>query len=182
MGFAWDDLVLVGRVTRTHGIRGEVVVKPDTDFAETRFAPGATVWMVREGAAVPVVIQDVWFHNGRPVLTLEGITSMNDAEALRGAELRVPETALTPLPEGTYYQFQLAGCEVVTVDGRAVGTVHAVEGESGGQRLVVRGEAGEVLVPLAEPICVQIDVAARRIVIDPPDGLLELNARGARQE
>ena len=111
------------------------------------------------------------------MLTLEGIGSMNDAEAIRDAELRVPEGELQPLPEGAFYHFQLVGCEVVTSDGRAIGTVRAVEGEAGNHRLSVEGTDGEVLVPLVAPICVSIDVEARRVVIDPPDGLLEVNRK-----
>jgi len=176
---AWDDLVLVGRVARTHGHRGAVIVKPDTDFPEERFATGATIWMRRSGVAVPVKILDAWFHQGRPVLTLEGIASMNDAEGIRGEELRVPERELRPLPEGAFYHFQLVGCEVVTTSGQVVGTVKAVDGEDGNHRLSVTGPDGEVLVPLVAPICVAIHIEARRVVIDPPEGLLEVNRRSA---
>ena len=178
MGERWDDLVLVGRVARTHGHRGDVIVNPDTDFPETRFAPGAVVWMQRGADPVPVRVIDAWFHQGRPVLTLEGVASMDEAEAIRGAELRVPEQALQPLPEGTYYHFQLVGCQVVTVAGDQVGTVRAVEGEAGRHRLSVSSPDGEVLVPLVAPICVSIDIAARQVVIDPPPGLLDVNRRG----
>jgi 16S rRNA processing protein RimM len=174
---AWDDLVLVGRIARTHGHRGAVIVNPDTDFPEERFAAGATVWMRRDGEAVPVRIADAWLHQGRPVLTLEGVGSMTEAEALRGAELRVPERDLRPLPEGAFYHFQLVGCEVRTADGAVIGPVTAVEGDGGQHRLAVASADGEVLVPLAESICVSIDPSARRIVIDPPEGLLEVNRR-----
>ena len=177
MGRVWDDLVLVGRVSRTHGHRGAVIVHPDTDFPEARFAAGATVWIERAGVPVEVTIIDAWFHNGRPVLTLEGVATMNDAELMRGAELRVPEDALHPLPEGAYYHFQLVGCEVVTTGGEAVGTVRAVEGEPGHHRLSIGSESGEVLVPLVTSICVAIDVIGKRIVIDPPAGLLDVNRR-----
>jgi 16S rRNA processing protein RimM len=178
MAEVWDDLVLVGRVARTHGHRGAVIVNPDTDFPDERFKAGATVWMLRAGGPEAVVIRDAWMHQGRPVLTLEGVESMNDAERLRGAELRVPERALQPLPEGAYYHFQLAGCQVVTSTGVEVGVVKAVEGDAGGQRLVVASPDGEVLVPFAVSICTAIDVGARRIVIDPPAGLLEVNRPG----
>ena len=179
MAEAWDDLVLVGRIARTHGHRGAVIVKPDTDFPEERFAAGSTVWMRRGAEIVPVTIVDAWFHQGRPVLTLDGVASMTEAEALRGAELRVPERDLRPLPDGAFYHFQLVGCEVMTVEGAVVGPVTAVEGEAGQHRLSVASEDGEVLVPLVTAICVSIDPAARRIVIDPPAGLLEVNRRPA---
>ncbi len=177
MSGAWSDFVLVGRVARPHGLRGEVVVNPETDFPEIRFAPGATLYVERHGVPVAVTVREARFHKGRPVIALEGVASIDDAETLRDAELKVPESALQPLPEGTYYHFQLRGCEVVTRTGETVGRVRDVDGEAGGFRLVVdAGEGGEVLVPLVAAICVAIDPAARRIVIDPPDGLLDLNA------
>lgn len=177
MAEAWDDLVLVGRIARTHGHRGAVIVHPDTDFPEARFVPGARLWILRAGQPAELTIVDTWFHNGRPIVTIEGVDSMNDAELLRGAELRVPEATLQPLPDGAFYHFQLIGCAVETLNGDAVGTVRAVEGEAGNHRLSIAAEGGEVLVPLVTAICLSIDVVARRIVIDPPAGLLDVNRR-----
>ena len=174
---AWDDLVLVGRIVRTHGHRGAVVVHPDTDFPEERFVPGAKMWIARGGVPVEITLVDAWMHNGRPVVTLEGVDSMDDAERMRGVELRVPESALQPLPDGAFYHFQLIGCEVATVGGEVVGTVRAVEGEAGNHRLSIASDGGEVLVPLVTSICRSIDVGAKRIVIDPPAGLLDVNRR-----
>jgi hypothetical protein len=94
---------------------------------------------------------------------------------LAGAELRVPESSLQPLPEGTYYLHQLVGCRVETVDGAPVGDVTRVEGGAGAAVLTVASVDGEVLVPLAQEICVGIDVGARLIRVRMPEGLLELN-------
>jgi 16S rRNA processing protein RimM len=171
----WDEWVLVGRIARPHGHRGEVIVNPDTDFPETRFAAGATVWMARDGRPTPIVIRASRLHQGRPVLALEGVASMDEAATLHGVELRVPKRELRPLPEGTYYRHDLVGCEVVTTAGDVIGPVRAIEGEQGRLRLVIGEGRGEILVPLAEPICVRIDMEARRIVVDPPEGLLEIN-------
>jgi 16S rRNA processing protein RimM len=175
----WDDLVLVGRIARPHGHRGAVIVNPETDFPEERFVRGGIVWRDRAGRPAPMTIRDVFFHNGRPVVTFEGVESMNDADGLRGAELRVPKTALVPLPDGAYYQFDLIGCAVQTTAGDIVGIVRAVEGEAGSHRLAIDAPDGEVLVPLVASICVSIDVAAKRIVVDPPAGLLDVNRRSA---
>lgn len=171
----WDALILVGIIARPQGHQGDVIVNAETDFPEERFAPGARLFMRRADRVVPVIVRDSRMHLERPVIRLEGVETMNDAEALRGAELRVPEQDLHPLPEGRYYRHQLLDCEVVTVEGRLVGVVEGFDGADA-DRLAVRGPAGEVLVPLVEPIVVAIDIAARRIVIDPPEGLLELNA------
>jgi 16S rRNA processing protein RimM len=132
--------------------------------------------MLRDGAPVSIVIGDAFVHNGRPVLTLDGIDSMDAAEALHGAELRVPASSLRTLPAGTYYHHELIGCTAATVDGRTVGVVRAVEGGPGAERLVIGQGRGEVQLPLTAPIWVEIDVAGRRIVIDPPSGLLDVNA------
>lgn len=177
-------MALVGQVARPHGLRGQVIVNPETDFPDERFRPGAEVFGVRGGVVEGFVITTARFHQGRPIIGLRGIEDVDAALALAGTELRVPIDQLTPLPDGVFYRHELVGCEVVTAGGIAVGTVGAVEGEMGDSRLVLQTALGEVLIPLASAICVSIDPAAGRIVVEPPEGLLELNApaprRGAR--
>jgi len=173
----WDDYALVGRVARAHGNRGQVIVNPETDFLEERFRPGAVVHTRRGGRVEALRITGARFHRGRPVIAFEGVGTMNDAEAMAGLELRVPPGELEPLPEGVFYRHDLVGCRVETVQGRLVGEVAAVEGDYGASRLVLRDEAGEVLIPLAAHICVRVDIAGRLIVVDPPEGLIELNRR-----
>jgi 16S rRNA processing protein RimM len=172
------DLVLVGRVARAHGNKGQVIVNPDTDFPDERFRVGKTLYATAQGvAARSLVIASVRMHQGRPVLGFEGVVTMNDAEALAGAELRVPETDLTVLPDNTFYRHDLIGCEVKTEAGRTIGTVKAVEGPPSRSMLVLESHRGEVLIPLASEICVTIDPVRRTIVIAPPEGLIELNEK-----
>ncbi|HVG56300.1 MAG TPA: ribosome maturation factor RimM [Vicinamibacterales bacterium] len=173
----WEQMVLVGRIARPHGLRGQVVVNPETDFVEERFANGATMWTRSDRGDEALTISSARLQNGRPVIGFTGFASIDDVERLTGLELRVPETSLRSLGKGTYYQHQLVGCEVETVGGHRVGEVVRVDGGAGGSLLVVGGTRGEVLVPFAQHICVNVDVAARRIVIAPPDGLLELNEK-----
>jgi 16S rRNA processing protein RimM len=173
---SWDDLVLVGRIARTQGHRGEVIVNPDTDFPETRFASGAVLHVLRDGQPSTMSVTAMRMHQGRPVLRFAGIDTMTEAEALAGLELRVPESDLVALPPGTYYEHELVGSEVVLADGRSIGRVRAVEGGGGVSRLVIGSGRGEIQVPLVHAICVEIDVARKRIAIDPPDGLLDVNA------
>src|ERR687892_686417 len=104
------DLVLVGRVARAHGNKGQVIVNPDTDFAEERFKIGEVLLVGPD--ASPRAIRAVRFHQGRPVVALEGIDTMDDAEALAGAELKVPASDSGALPEGTFYHYDLIGCDV----------------------------------------------------------------------
>jgi len=171
----WDDMIVVGRVARSHGNRGEVIVNPETDFADERFRPGARLYFRRDGRVHPVTVRSARFQRDRPIIGLEGVASIGEAEALADLELRVPAEELATLGPGTFYHHDLIGCRVETVSGTEVGVVAAVEGDVGGSRLVVTSGAREVLIPLATEICRTIDVAGRRIVIQPPEGLLDLN-------
>ncbi len=173
----WNECAVVGRVARAHGNRGQVIVNPETDFVEDRFQVGAELLASRGGRIDRLRVTAMRVHLGRPIIALEGVETMNDAEAMAGVELRVPVGELAPLPSGMFYRHDLVGCRVETTAGEPVGDVTSVEGELGTSRIVVAGPGGDVLIPLAQAICVEIDIAARRIVVDPPAGLLELNRR-----
>ena len=173
----WNECAVVGRVARAHGNRGQVIVNPETDFVEDRFQVGAEFLASRGGRIDRLRVTAMRVHLGRPIIALEGVETMNDAEAMAGVELRVPVGELAPLPSGMFYRHDLVGCRVETTAGAPVGEVTSVEGELGSSRIVVAGSDGDVLIPLAQAICVVIDVAARRIVVDPPEGLLEANRR-----
>ena len=171
----WRDMILVGRIARAHGNRGEVVVNLETDFPDQRFGVGRVVYMLRGNTAAPFTIEASRFQGGRPVIAFAGVNDMNAAEALAGEELRIPADAKQPLPEGSFYHYDLVGCQVVTEDGQHVGDVASVEGPMEMSRLVVRGERSEVLIPLASDICVRVEPGARQIVVRPIEGLLDLN-------
>ncbi len=169
-------MALVGRIVRPHGNRGQVVVVPDTDFVETRFAPGAVVETTRDGARMSLTVTSCRVHDGRPIVGFAGFESINDAETLRGCELRVPETALSALEPGQYWRHDLVGCRVV-VAGRDVGPVIRVDDGSTSLLVVDGGAGNEILVPMVAHICRRIDVAARVIEVAPMEGLLDLNAK-----
>ncbi len=171
----WEDMVLVGFVARTHGNRGEVILNSETDFPELRFRVGATLYArLGAGPVEPLQVTAVRFQQGRPILGVAGIGSIGEAERLAGAVLKVPAREQRALPDGMYYHHQLVGCDVVTNEGTAIGEVTAVEGEGEATRLIVRAARAEVMIPLAQEICT-IDVAAKRIVVSPPAGLLDVN-------
>ena len=168
------DTLLIGRVARAHGNKGEVIVNLESDFPEERFAVGRDVLVELGGRAEPRRITAARFHQGRPVIALEGVTTMNDAEALAGADLTIPASEAGSLPEHTYYRHDLVGCEVKDTEGRDVGRVTRVDGTLGRSLLVVATARGEALIPLVEGICVRVAPGERLIVVDPPKGLLEL--------
>ena len=170
-------MALVGRIARPHGIRGQVIVNPETDFPDDRFQPGAELFIERGGQVETLRVTTVRFHRQRPVIGIEGVDTVDAAASLAGHELRVPIERLAALPPDTFYRHDLIGCLVETRDGRTVGVVADVEGSMTGSRLVVDGAVGEVLIPLVAPICTVVDPAAKRILIDPPEGLIEANAK-----
>jgi 16S rRNA processing protein RimM len=174
-GPAWSAMVTVGRVIRPHGNKGQVVVAPETDFGDERFRPGSTLDVLQDGRERRLVVTASRQHDGRWVVGFEGVASIDDAETLRGLELKIAPGAVKPLEPGRYYLYDLEGCTVETVDGERVGVVARVDTGAGPAMLVVTGKRGEVLVPLVDAICESIDVASQRIVIRPVEGLIDLN-------
>jgi 16S rRNA processing protein RimM len=164
------DLVLVGRVVRPQGRHGEVAIEPLSDrpdrFPALRRAfvrtPGGGVRELRVLRCRP--------HKRRFVLAIEGVSTIEEAEALRGLELRVEETELAVLPEGSYYHHQLAGMRVVDGAGAEIGVVEDVlETGAAARVLVVAGRGGETLLPFAEGFVREVDLARRRIVASRPE-------------
>lgn len=163
----FGDLVLIGTVVKPQGRRGEVLVHPHSDRPE-RF-PGLKKAFVPGPGREPreVRITSSWPHKGRHVLKLDGVDSIDEAERLRGCELRIAEDELAALPEGSFYHYQLTGLRVADVDGTDVGVVEEVmETGAGAPVLVVRGPGGETLVPLAAHFVREVDLAGEQIVIE----------------
>jgi 16S rRNA processing protein RimM len=152
------------------------MVAPETDFAEARFAPDATLWIRRDASVAMVTVAECRFHDGRPIIGLAGVGSINEAETFRGCELRVPDAALPKLGDRQFWYHELIGCQVVTVAGLDVGQVVRID-EGATDLLVVTGGAGEILVPMVDNICRRFDVAGRKIEIEPIAGLLEINEK-----
>lgn len=176
--------VTVARVLRPHGVRGEVAAEILTDFPErlTRLS-SVELW---DGRNEPrrVVVRKCWLSHsrgGQAIFHFAACDSVNDAKKLIGLEVQVPLLERVQLPAGSYYISDLVGCEVREKDGAEIGRVRDVEinGEdiSGTPLLVVDAKQGEILIPLAQEICVNVDIAARRIDVVLPEGLLDLNTK-----
>jgi 16S rRNA processing protein RimM len=165
--------VVVGRIGRPHGIRGEVTVETRTDEPDERFAPGAVLSV--DGPVAELTVDRTHWHSGRLLVTFRGVNDRNAAEALRGLLLEVErgEDELPADPD-EFYDSSLVGCEVVGMDGVLVGSVTEVVHLPVQDLLAVRTpDDRDVLIPFVSAIVPEVDPAGRRIVIDPPPGLLE---------
>lgn len=182
-----DQFLAVARISRPQGRQGEVAAEILTDFPE-RFEKLRQAYLENPGRAPELrTIESCWFHKGRIILKFDGVDSIDAAERLRGRHILVPQEEKVPLPEHQYYVADLVGCRVLrepTLE--EVGRVIGVDTTGGASILRVElcgppgepqrgGKLREALVPLAQAICTRIDPAARVIVIDPPEDLLELN-------
>jgi len=172
--------VVIARVIGPRGNKGEVAATPLTGTVE-RFKESPTVHVFGAAGSASddreFTVEAAWEHKGRVVLKFQGIDTISEAERLRGCEVRVPLASRPELPSGEYYQSDLVGCEVIEQPGsRRIGRVsHLLEG-AGQALLQVEGVDGkEVLIPFVRSICVDIDPLRKRILVDIPGGLEDLN-------
>lgn len=194
-------LLIVGRIGKPHGIRGEVTVEVRTDEPEARFAPGAVlctepgatprVAAPRRGGTEPAVtvapgvayevpgeltIESARWHQGRMLVAFEGVLDRETAEALRGTLLGVDSASVAP-PEDPeeFHDHQLVGLAVVTPAGEHLGEVAKIDHAPASDLLVLRRpQGGSALIPFVKAIVPEVDLAGGRVVVDPPAGLLDL--------
>jgi 16S rRNA processing protein RimM len=166
-----DDLVVVGRIGPARGVRGDVFVEPLTDSPDERFAPGAVL------RAEPASLTVEWSSSagGKLVVHFVGVDDRAAAEALRRTELAIAATDRPRLDDpDEFYDSDLVGLQVSTLDGADLGPVTDVVHAGGASYLVLSVDGRERLVPFVSAIVPTVDLAARRVVIDPPEGLFEL--------
>jgi 16S rRNA processing protein RimM len=167
-----DAWVTVARLGKTRGNRGEITALALSDRPE-RYQALGRVYLSGTGAPVPRQVEHTWFHNGTLIFKFQGVDTISDAELLVGMDVRIPLAERTELAPGEFFQSDLVGCEVVDrKSGERVGRVEAWQDGGGSGLLAVEGG---LLIPFARSICVEIDVEARRIVVELPEGLRELN-------
>ena len=170
-----EEDIVIARIVKPRGIRGEVSCVIQTDFPE-RFSSleSATVWLP-DGSRPKLRVEDCWFHNDRVILKFEGYDTMTAAQELTGGRLVISDTNSDLLEDGQFFERQVIGSDVVTSDGRSIGRVKSVMRTGGTDVLVLETEEGlERMVPFADEICTDVDVGAKRIIVDPPEGLLDL--------
>ncbi len=166
------DLVAIARISKPRGLRGEVVADVLTDFPE-RFENSPDVIGIFSDKRQDLKIETFFFQKGRIVLKFAGFDSIESAETLRNVEVCIPETDAAELDDDEFFDWQLEGCEVETIEGIKIGEVIELLRTGGTEILVVKGSEKEYLIPFAEVICVEVDIENKRIRVDPPEGLLE---------
>ena len=170
-----DDLIVVARVARTRGLRGEVVADLLTDFPGRFESLESVIAIAPDGSRRSLQIEEHWFQAKRIIFKFAGYDSIDEAKALAGFQLAVPASDRIELPKDQFYEWELAGCRVETTEGKSIGVVREVMRTGGVEILVVAGDAGgEFLIPMAQEICVEIDIDKKLVRVDPPEGLLEL--------
>lgn len=167
------DLVSIGRIIRSEGKDGTLKIKLyQKSWREPFFK---TIYIESEGELRDYEVETFKIVRNSPLIRIKGINSQREAEALRGREILARPEDFPALGDGLYYDFQLLGCLVETVDGLELGPVVELITVGQASLLVVEVGGKKIEIPLVEAICRRIDPAAGKIVIDPPEGLLELN-------
>ena len=165
--------VVVARIGKAHGLRGEVTVQVLTSAPDERFVPGA-IFVTEPAESGPLVLRTARDNNGILLLGFEHTDDRNGAEALRGIKL-LADVLADDDDEDTWYERDLVGLKAVTVDGDEVGEVTALESRPAQDLLVLRlADGREARVPFVTAIVPKVDVAGGRVVLDPPAGLLDL--------
>lgn len=169
--------VVIGRLGRAHGVRGEVSVDVRTDEPDLRFATGSVLWArdpAGDGRADRLTVQQTRLHGKRLLVTFAELSSRTEAESLRGAEL-VGEVRTDTSPESAdeFYDRQLVGLEVLTTDGRSIGVVSQVQHLPAQDLLVVQGADRTHLVPFVAALVPEVDLAAGTVCVEPVPGLLD---------
>jgi 16S rRNA processing protein RimM len=165
-----DGWIAIAVLGKTRGNRGELTAIPLSGKPE-RFQELREVFLFGSGMCYEV--ETTWFHQGALIFKFRGVDTISDAELLTGAEVRVPLDQRTPLDPGEFFQDDLVGCQVIDRrTGQPLGSVSGWQDGGGSGLLVVNGD---LLIPFARSICVEIDPAARRIAVELPEGLKDLN-------
>ncbi len=167
-----SDFVLIGFLRRAHGIRGEISAEQVSDIPE-RFRTLQYVLVRKGGQIREIAVESVRTKAKFFLLKLEGIDDRDAARDLTGADIGVRKEDIHPVPEDTYYQFDLVGCVVFGESGREIGKVEDVLKMPANDVLVVRAGEREVLIPIVKTIVKEVDPEAGRIVITEMEGLLD---------
>jgi 16S rRNA processing protein RimM len=166
-----SDFVVIGLLKRAHGVKGEICVQPVSDVPE-RLKGLERVLMRHEGNTKEILVERVRGEGGKFFLKIRGVDDRTAAETLAGAELGVKRKDVYPVPEGTYYVFDLIGCKVVGESERYVGTIRDVLKTPANDVFAVETAAGEILIPMVLSVVKEIDLDNKVVKIEEIEGLL----------
>jgi 16S rRNA processing protein RimM len=169
------SFIVIARIARTRGNRGEVLADLYTDFPDRFDALEEVRVEFSDGRTQPVVIESNWEHKGRIVLKFAGIDSISAAQDYVGCWVAIPAEQAVKLPEDTYFDHDLVGCSVADLQGNKLGIVSEILRIAGNNQLVVKDSDREYMIPVVKSICVEIDIMKKRITVDLPEGLMDLN-------
>jgi len=172
MKLSKPEFITIGKVLASWGIKGKLKVEVATDLPQ-RFNPSSTVYINQQ----PMTIESTEWRKRKAIIKLGTVDSIEDAEKLRGQLIEIHHSQLHPLPEGQYYHFQLIGLEVRTTQGELLGNITEVLTTPSNDNYVVSGAKGEILIPAIEDVIKSIDLKKGRLVIEPLEGLLNLNKK-----
>jgi 16S rRNA processing protein RimM len=168
------EVLTVASIVKPQGNRGEVIAELLTDFPE-RFQFLQKLSLYKNHSPVcELELTEHWFHKGRVVLKFQGIDSISAAETLRGLDVVIPRHQAIPLPEGSYYEFELKGCQVKSPTGDEYGIVEELIRSQGQVLLRVLQPGRDFLIPFVTAFFLKIDVRQKEIICDLPEGLLSL--------
>lgn len=164
-----DEFIVIGQITKPHGVRGEVRVRPYTD------EPARFTWLeqvyVGNKDPQPMAVEQARVHQSMILLKLAAVNDRMAADQLRGEWLLVPETEALPLAEGEYFLFQLEGLSVFTAEGETLGTLTSIIETGANNVFVVQGDQGELLLPDIDEVVQEIDFENGRVVVTLLPGL-----------
>jgi 16S rRNA processing protein RimM len=169
----FESFIALGEIVTTHGIAGWLKLKPYNPRT-TILAANLEVWLGQEGARYPHAIEASRPHKGQFLVKLSGVDSMSEAEKRVGSTLWVAEQSLDSLPSGEYYHYQVIGLEVFDTEGKRIGVVARTWSTPAGELYIVEGACKQHLIPAVKEIIERVDLAAGKMIINPPEGLLDL--------
>ena len=167
----------VGKIVNTHGLRGELKVLSQTDFAEERFARGSKLLMMDEagGHAQEITISSSREHKNVYIVKLEGFNDINQVERFKGYLLKISEEQQGKLEEGEYYYHQIIGCRVVTEDGEELGQISEILSPGANDVWVVdrpKGKGNAILLPVIDEVVLDVNVADKMVKVRLMEGLV----------
>lgn len=167
------EYIIVGRFGRPHGVSGEITITPATDDPD-RFLELTELWVVIDGSRTRLRVVSARIMGTQPVVKIEGYDNREEAARLTNLSVEIEGALARPLPEGSYYQFDLVGCRVRGVEGTEYGVLEEVLFYPANDLYrIVSNRFGEVLLPAVDRFIVSVDIDNQEMIIDPPPGLFE---------